>query len=98
MDTSAGQIRLRTWDAASAGATITTSGLVNGLVKYLVKWDGTNIKVFANGVLVGSSAQPSYAYTTYSAFESASFSNNEINQVLFFPTALSDTQCIELTA
>jgi hypothetical protein len=97
MDTSAGQIRLRTWDAASAGATITTSGLVNGLVKYLIKWDGTNVKVFANGVLVGSSAQPSYAYTTYSAFESASFSNNEINQVLFFPTALSDTQCIELT-
>jgi hypothetical protein len=99
MDTSAGQIRLRIWDAASAlGATITTSGLVNGLVKYLINWDGTTVKVFANGVLVGSSAQPSYAYTTYSTFESASFSNNEISQVSFFPIALTDAECIQLTA
>jgi hypothetical protein len=98
MDNSGGQIRLRTWDAASAGATITTSGLANGLVKYLIKWDGTNIKVFANGVLQGSSAQPSYAYTTYTAYESTSFSNNSISQLLFFPTALSDADCIALTA
>jgi hypothetical protein len=98
IDTSAGQIRLRTWDAASAGATITTSGLANGLVKYLIKWDGTNIKVFANGVLQGSSAQPSYAYTTYTAYESTSYSNNTISQLLFFPTALSDSDCIALTA
>jgi hypothetical protein len=98
IDTSGGQIRLRTWDAASAGATITTSGLANGLVKYLVKWDGTNVKVFANGVLQGSSAQPSYAYTTYTAYESTSYSNNTISQLLFFPTALSDADCIALTA
>ena len=97
MDSSAGQIRLRTFDATSAGTSITTSGLVNGLVKYLIKWDGTTIKVFANGVLVGSSAQPSYAYTTYSTFESASFSNNEISQICFFPSALTDAECIELT-
>ena len=98
LDTLSGQIRLRTWDAASAGATITTSGLANGLVKYLIKWDGTNIKAFANGVLVGSSAQPSYAYTTYAALESTAYSNNTISQLLFFPTALSDADCIALTA
>jgi len=99
IDTSSGgQIRLRTWDASSVGATITTSGLTNGPVKYLIKWDGTNVKVFANGVLVGSSAQPSYAYATYSALESTAYSNNNISQLLFFPTALSDADCIALTA
>jgi len=98
LDTSAGQIRLRTWDASSVGTTITTSGLTNGPVKYLLKWDGTNVKVFANGSLVGSSAQPSYAYTTYSALESPSYSNNTLKQLLFFPTALTDAECITLTS
>jgi hypothetical protein len=97
LDTSAGQIRLRTWDASSVGTSITTSGLPNGPVKYLVKWDGTNVSVFANGALVGSSAQPSFAYTTYSSLESPSYSNNTLKQLLFFPTALTDAECITLT-
>ena len=97
LDNSGGQIRLRVWDASSVGPTITTSGLVEGFVKYLIKWDGTNVKVFANGVLQGSSAAPSYAYNTYSAYESTAYSNNAINQFLFFPTALSDAECIALT-
>ena len=98
MDTTGGQLRLRVWDASSFGPTITTSGLTNGTVKYLVKWDGTTVKVFANGSLVGSGAATSFGYTTYSAYESTSYSNNEIKQLLFFTSALSDAQCIELTA
>ena len=97
LDNLGGQIRLRVWDASSVGPTITTSGLVEGFVKYLIKWDGTNVKVFANGVLQGSSAAPSYAYNTYSAYENTAYSNNAINQLLFFPTALSDAELLALT-
>jgi hypothetical protein len=31
-------------------------------------------------------------------FEQTSFSNNNINEALFFPSALSDEECISLTS
>lgn len=99
IDNSNGAVRLRIWNnVTSLVGTITTDSFPEGTVKYLIKWDGTNTSVFANGKFVGSAAVPSYAYAIYDMYEQTSFSNNNINEVMFFPSALNDAECISVTS
>lgn len=99
IDQAAGAVRLRIWNSSSSLAgTITTDSFSEGTVKYLIKWDGTNTSVFANGKFVGTAAVPNYAYAMYDMYEQTSFSNNNINEVIFLPSALSDADCIALTS
>jgi hypothetical protein len=65
--------------------------------KILFKWSGTSVNVFVNGVLEYTSttrwtATLPLEYIGYSA----SFKKS-VNQVLTFPTALTDSECIALT-
>ena len=99
IDNTGGAVRVRIWNNSAINVgTITTDSFPEGTVKYLIKWDGTNTSVFANGKFVGSAAVPNYAYAIYDMYEQTSFSNNNINEVLFFPSALSDADCIALTS
>ena len=63
--------------------------------KIIIKSDGTTAKVFGNGLQLGSD------YSIVSAFDFQRIYNYqlgyEIKQQLFFPTALTDAECIELT-
>ena len=63
--------------------------------KILVKTDGTTAKVFGNGTQLGSD------YSIVSAFDLQRIYNNglgyQIKQQLFFPTALTDDECEQLT-
>ena len=85
--------------AQSGGFGSTISFNPNGatFTKYLYKWDGTNIKIFIDGVERGSVSQTA----TFNpdlfriGFNFGFVSNTK--QLLVFPTALSDSECIELT-
>jgi hypothetical protein len=95
IDNVSGAVRVRIWNNSTSNVgTITTDSFPEGTVKYLIKWDGTNTSVFANGKFVGTAAVPNYAYAIYDMYEQTSFSNNNINEALFFPSALSDEECI----
>ena len=85
--------------AQSGGFGSTISFNPNGatFTKYLYKWDGTNIKLFIDGVERGSVSQTA----TFNpdlfriGFNFGFVSNTK--QLLVFPTALSDDECITLT-
>jgi hypothetical protein len=68
----------------------------NATSKVIVKYDGTNIKYFINGALYGSYAV-SLGFTSRSLSYETSKSYKQI-QTMFFPIALSDADCISLTA
>jgi len=78
--------------AQIGGALAVTAGTT---FKILIKSDGTTAKVFGNGAQVGSD------YSIVSAFDLQRIYNYqlgyEIKQQLFFPTALTDAECIALT-
>ena len=65
--------------------------------KMLVKWSGTSVKAYVNGVLAYDNPT---RWTTTLPLEyigyNASF-RKSVNQVLTFPSALSDVECIALT-
>jgi len=77
---------------------ITTS--VTARKKIAVIWNGTNTKVYLNGAKVldftYANANPT-SINLSSRFTDESFGNSKFNQVLAFPTALTDAQAIELT-
>ena len=65
--------------------------------KVLFKWNGTSVDVFVNGVKVVS-ASP-FTITNFNAFNSSSSdAPRYIQQMAFFPTPLSDADCINLTS
>jgi hypothetical protein len=68
--------------------------------KIAVVWSGANIKLYLNGAKVVdityANANPT-SINLNSRFTEAEYGNSKFNQVLTFPTALSDSQCIELT-
>jgi hypothetical protein len=99
IDNAGDAIRVRIWNNSSSNVgTITTDSFPEGTIKYLIKWDGTNTSVFANGKFVGSAAVPNYAYAIYDMYEQTTFSYSNTNEALFFPSALSDEECISLTS
>ena len=72
---------------------------ISGKTKFCFVWSGTTLKVFRDGIIRYSSSsftQPAnwdtfvFNHGTREAF-------SEINSVLLFPTALTDSECIALT-
>jgi hypothetical protein len=63
--------------------------------KVLLKYNGTTIKYFINGVLYGS-ASATLTYTQR-ALHYETNKSYQVNETVFFPTALTDTECIALT-
>lgn len=97
IDNSGSAIRLRAWNASSnQDAIVTTSAVSNGTFKYLIRWDNGDLKVFINGVSAGTASINAYSYTTLNLKE-GTWSNNLLKQLLVFPTALTDSECIALT-
>ena len=70
----------------------------NDKVKFAVVFDGTEMSLFVNGSLVGSStivaANNFYYYDPTNVYGDLGF---KMHQVIFFPTALTDSECIALT-
>lgn len=90
-------IRLRVWNASSSNqATISTPSLPSGVVKYLIKWNATNLKVYCNGSLVNSSSFTAYPYTTLHLRE-GSWSNSKLSDIKFYDTEITDAQALTLT-
>jgi hypothetical protein len=63
--------------------------------KMLVKWNGTTAKAYVNGTQVFSGALVWSTDLTYVGYN-ADF-RKSVNQLLIFPTEISDSQAIELT-
>ena len=62
-----------------------------GVFKYLIRKDSTNIKFYLNGVLA-------HTITTLpTGTNDLELLHGKVNKTLFFPTALSHDECIELT-
>jgi len=82
---------------------ITIGITITDFWKVALKYSSTEIKMFFNGSLVDTISSPTlYSANTlnrvgfddgYNNFKS----NNKVKQVLVFPTALSDEECIQLT-
>ena len=63
--------------------------------KVLLRWDNTTLTAFVNG----SKAATDYTLTETIAIDYLEdLKTNKVKQILFFPTALTDSECIELTA
>lgn len=99
IDCSGTSIRLRVWNASSSNqAVISTSSIADGVFKYLIKWNATNLKVFCNGSLVGTSSFTVYPYKTLYLIEGSSFSNNKLSDIKLYNTEITDAQAITLTS
>jgi len=73
--------------APTAGAT----------VKIALRYDGTNVVAFVNGVKGTVFADTSVGVKNAIRVNNGENGTQATKQLLFFPTALSDTQCVELT-
>ena len=82
----------------NASRSITTS--VTARKKIAVIWNGTNTKVYLNGAKVldftYANANPT-SINLSSRFTDGDFGNSKFNQVVGFPTALTDAEAITLT-
>ena len=84
------------------GGYVFGTGNNNGFVpnqrsKVLLKYNGTTIKYYINGVLYGS-ASASLTYTQRALwYETSGGKSFQVNETVFFPTALSDADAIALT-
>ena len=68
-----------------------TYELPEGVFKYLIRKDSTNMKLYLNGVL-------KYTITTLpTGTNDLELLGGKVHKTLLFPTALSDEACIELT-
>ena len=81
--------------------TLFTNGFTNVKSgKFLVKYDGSDIKIFKDGSLYQTYSDPTSSWSIpklirlYTSTATASIS---YKQVLTFPTALNDSECIALT-
>jgi hypothetical protein len=89
----AGNNRLMLWTGAAASIWSTT--VAN--LKLAVRWSGTTVDVFQNGVKVVTGY--SFAITNVATIQSASGLErpNKIEFIKYYNTVLSDAECIELT-
>lgn len=93
IDAPVAQIRFR--DALNSNATMSTIPFeANETKKIIIKSDGTYFKTFADGTLVDTYTMPTTFKVEYFTFVAKSFNMNEL---LAFPTALTDDQCEYLT-
>jgi hypothetical protein len=75
-------------------------GEANAIGKLCVKYDGTTITMFKDGIKSTSTSSTNLGATIYldELFTSNNFGTPiKLNQMLFFKTALSDDECIALT-
>jgi hypothetical protein len=88
-------LRLSIRKTISAANTIIYTTPINS-VKIAIKWNGTSIDVFANGVKVVTAS--AFAITNMNFLGCfAADVPKYINQSILFPTPLSDAECIALT-
>ena len=94
-DAPASQVRWRDGNNSYAQIGNALPVIAGTAFKIIIKSDGTTAKVFGNGVQLGSD------YSIVSSFDFQRIYNYqlgyEIKQQLFFPTALTDSECIALT-
>jgi hypothetical protein len=93
-------------NSAGAGGATSTFAAVNGVrAKIAVQYTSTTLNMFINGVKYTGTRTATPACTglylnqigTFGANDSQ-YNSNRFNQVLTFTSALTDAQCIELTA
>jgi hypothetical protein len=94
---------LRLFYATTAGVTAQQvfSVTMSAIKKIAVKWTASDIKMFYNGTPTASFAFGTTApndLTLFARYTDAEHLAARTSQVLTFPTALTDAQCIELTA
>ena len=68
--------------------------------KIVGRYDGTKVEFFGDGASLGSRVQGSgYDYSNLNAYSPSTLNSKKIklNQLVFFPTALTDSECIALT-
>ena len=67
--------------------------------KILGRYDGTKVEFFVDGASVGSRTSTAGRYSDLDRFEPSTSVTKivKLNQLLFFPTALTDSECIALT-
>ena len=64
--------------------------------KWCLVWNGTSLKLFQDGVEVYSDASV-LVYNDYTTYEGIANLQYKVKQILLFPTALTDSECIALT-
>jgi hypothetical protein len=94
---------LRLFYATTAGVTAQQvfSVTMSAIKKIAVKWTASDIKMFYNGTPTASFAFGTTApndLTLFARYTDSEHLAARTSQVLTFPTALTDAQCIELTA
>ena len=67
--------------------------------KILGRYDGTKVEFFVDGASIGSRTSTAGRYSDLDRFEPSTSVTKivKLNQLLFFPTALTDSECIALT-
>jgi hypothetical protein len=101
------RVRARIWSNSVQSVSVASANdvFVNTKSKIALSYESGNVKLFYNGALVGSSTN-SFAFTVPISelqisvmvnFFGSSLNTNNVDQVLIFPTKLTDAQCIELT-
>jgi hypothetical protein len=103
-DEIAGRIRTFIVGSGTSSANLDADGYTQtNKHKIAVVYDNATLKIFVDGALANSVAATMVPtglsrIDTYTAAISANYLFGNINQLLVFPTALTDTQAIELTA
>jgi hypothetical protein len=64
--------------------------------KWCLVWNGTSLKLFQDGVEVYSDAS-ALVYNDYTTYEGHANLQYKVKQILLFPTALTDAECVTLT-
>jgi len=79
---------------------ISLTGTDRHLLSYSVRWDGTNVSVFGDSSLINSESQTddfnpvSFGHAgTITAYVTTKY-----EKIIFFPTALTDDECEQLTS
>ena len=95
-ETLGGNLNIRHKNGTTAANTSGVSFDENGQrFKVLVKVSGTTGEAFINGSSMGTFT--TLAASNYDEFENVAANAYDLRQMLMFPTALTDSECIELT-
>ena len=95
-ETLGGNLNIRHKDGTTAANTSGVSFDENGQrFKVLVKVSGTTGEAFINGSSMGTFT--TLAASNYDEFENVAANAYDLRQMLMFPTALTDSECIDLT-
>jgi hypothetical protein len=78
---------------------LTAFGDLNGRYKFVVSYNSSGLKCFLNGVLIYTSADiiPTCDEVNFGHYDAFVNQQNNFNSVALWKTALTNTQCIQLT-